>query len=76
MIYHKVLPDLIALCFDLAAHNMHTEVLCLTSNASKNWRSYFLALEFFTVAYWLGEIGLLSVPPSGVDKIYSSRMAL
>ena len=55
---------------------MRTAVLYLTSNASKNWQSDFLSLVLFTVAYWIGVIGLLLVPLYGVDTIAASRMAL
>ena len=42
----------------------------------QNWRSGFLALGFFTVTDWLGDIGLLPVNSSGVETIAVSRIAL
>ena len=46
MLDHKVLTDLIALIFDLSAPSLWTSVLYLTSTASKNWQSEFLAFFF------------------------------
>ena len=62
-------PYLIALCFDLAATNLQTEVFCLTSNNLENQQSDFFALGFLTVAYGPGDIGILYANPSGVDTI-------
>ena len=53
------MPDMIALRFDFAAKNLWTEVLGLTSNVPKNWRSDFLTLVFIIVTDCIGEIGLL-----------------
>ena len=44
---HIILPTLIALYFDLAAQNLWTAVLGLTSNVYKSQPSDFLALVFF-----------------------------
>ena len=59
----NTLPYMIALSFDLAAQNLLTAVLGLIFNVSKNGRSDFLALGFFSVTDWLGDIGLLSINP-------------
>ena len=76
MIDQNVLPSLVNLRFYLASPNLWTAVLCLTSNASKNRKSNFLALGFFTVTDWLGSIGLLLVNPSGVETIAASKITL
>ena len=66
-------PDWLVL--GVEAQTLRTAVLVLTSNVYKNWKSGFIALGFFTVTYWIGGIGLLSVNPSGVDTIDASIMA-
>ena len=76
MIEKKVLPALIALHFDLSSTNLWTTVLCLTYNIFKNLWSDFIALGFFTVTYWLGDIGLLLVNSSGFETINDSRIDL
>ena len=65
-----------ALLFDLSEPNRQTSVSGLTSNDSENWRSDFYCTRIFTVTYFLGNIGLLSVNISGVDTITASRMDL
>ena len=73
---HNIIPDLIVLRFDLAAHNRWKAVLGLTSNVSGNlWRD-FLTLCCFTGTYGPDEIGLLSVNPSVVDTMAASIIAL
>ena len=69
MLDQKVLPEMIDLHFDLASLHLWTALLFLTLNYSKKWQGNFLALGFFTVTYWLGDIELLSVTPSGVETI-------
>ena len=76
MLNHEVLPDLITLRFDLALPNLRTALLWLTSNAYGNGRSDFIALGFFTITYWMGDIVLLSANHSGVETIYASITAL
>ena len=61
ILYHNTLPYLITFCFDLAAQNLHTEVLGLNLNVSKIWWSVLFALGFFTVTDFLSYIGLFSV---------------
>ena len=75
-IEHNILPALIALCFYLSAPNLHKSVLCLISNALKNRQIDFLALNYFTVTYFLGDIWLLLVNPSGMETIAASVIAL
>ena len=60
----------------LAAPNLRTAVLCLTSNYSKILLSGFIALVFFTVTYLICDIGLLLVNPSEVDTIAASIIFL
>ena len=67
---------LIALCFALAASNIWTEVLCLTSNVSANWRIDFVSLGFSVDTYGLGVIRLLPVHHTGVQTIADSIIAL
>ena len=60
---HAWLLDIIALRFDLEAHNLWTEVFGLTSNIVGNWRSDFLDLGFFIDTYVPDDIGLFSENP-------------
>ena len=74
--YHNILPDPIAWCFDLAAQKLRAAVSGFTSHVYKNYWSVFIVVWFFTVTYCLGDIVLLSVNPSGVETIHASIMAL
>ena len=73
---YRILSYLVALRLDLAAQNLQTSVLGLTSNVSKNWHSGFIALGFYTVTDWLGDIGLLSENLSGLEAIADSIIFL
>ena len=73
---HDIISVLVALRFGLAAPNLWTAALCLTSNTSENWWVYFLALGFFTGTYMLSEIVLLSAGHSGVETIAASIIDL
>ena len=66
---HNIIPDLVALRFDLAEHNRRKSVFGLATNVSVNWRSNFLTLGCFTGIYFPDEIGLLLVNLSGVDTM-------
>ena len=70
------MPARICLRFGLATPNLRTAVLCLTSNASENCLSDFIALGFLKVTDGPGYIGLLSVNYEGVYTISSLRMDL
>ena len=48
ILYHNILPALIALYFYLESHNLRISVFGLKYNVSENWWSDFLALSFFT----------------------------
>ena len=73
---HNIFTFFIALLFDLAAPNLQTTVLCLTSNVSINSWSSFLALVFFIDMDGLVVFVRLLVHPSGVDTNYVSVIAL
>ena len=73
---HNIPNDLIVLWFDLSVPNLWTSFFYLTSKASLNLRSDFLALVFLTVKYGPGDNGLLLVIYSGMDTMNASRMDL
>ena len=72
---HNTLNFLIALRFALAAPNLWTELLCLTSNVYVNWRSDLIEIAFVVDIYWLGVIRLLLVNISFVETIADSIIA-
>ena len=73
---HNWLSDIISLRFDLAAHNLWTEVFVLASNIVGNWRSDFLALGCLVDIYGPYDIGMFPEDPSGVDTMEDSRIFL
>ena len=60
---------MIALRFDLVAHNLQKEVFGLTSKTSENWRNDYLALGFFPDTEGPGENRLLFVRPPEVETM-------
>ena len=76
ILYHNILPALIALRFDLAALNRQEAVFGLTTNFSENWWSDFLVLGCLTGTDGPDDILLLSVIPSGLDTMLASIIAL
>ena len=76
MFDHNTFPVLIALSLALYAPNLQTSVLYLKSNVSENGQNHFIALGLLVRSYSLGAIGLLSLHPSGVEKMAASIIAL
>ena len=60
---HNWFPDIIALCFDFAAHNLRKAIFGLTSNVVENWRSDFLALGCLIDTDEPYDIGMFSEKP-------------
>ena len=73
---HNILPDMIAICFDLASRNGQKSVFGLRFNVFENWQRDFPVLGCFTGIDSLDDIGLFLVNPSGLDTIAASRIAL
>ena len=61
---HGVVPDLIALLFNLSAPNQRIAVFFFTSNILVKRNSDFLALDLLTGVGVMGDMGLLLVNPS------------
>ena len=76
MFDYNALTVMMALHLDLAALNLRTHILCLKSNVSENGQNHFIALGLLVRSYSLGVIGLLSLHPSGVEKMAASIIAL
>ena len=72
---HRLLPTLMALCFDFWAPIQCFDAFGLASNMLVKRHSDFLAL-FFNGVGVIGISGLLSVTPYGVDTIAASRISL
>ena len=67
---------MIALRFDLSAHNQRKAVFGLTSNGSINLQINYLALGCFTGTYDPDDIGPLLVNTPGVDTMAASIIGL
>ena len=75
-IAHVVVPALIALRFDLAAPTQRVADFFFPSNLLVKRHSDFLSLGLFTGVGVMGDLVMLSVNPSGVEIIASSRISL
>ena len=71
-----MVPYLSALRFYLAAPTQQAAVFFFTSNMLVKRHSDFLVRGLLTGVDVMGYIGLLSVNPSGVEKIAASRISL
>ena len=71
---HVIFPNLIALRLDLEDLTQRVAV-SFTSKMLVNRNSDFRALSFLTGVDVIGDIGLSSVNPSGVDIITDSRIS-
>ena len=72
---HNILPALIALRFDFAAHNPWTEFFGLKSNVSEILWSDLLVLCCFTGTDGPDDIGMFSVDTSRMDTMAPSIIA-